>query len=127
MEEAKDTRRAWSYNAAVEAGLEPRSYAYTDIPEGTWAARLDFKVWSNKTAGGHLVCYFTSLVDDCRYRLSVFRPRQPAGRFYTPKDGGIDFSQPGLDGQTFLVDVGRTAKGDVSWLGAEFDKQSWRT
>ncbi|WP_262373055.1 hypothetical protein [Pseudomonas prosekii] len=98
MEEVEEMRRALSYNAAVEAGLEPRLYAFTDIPEGTWTARLDFKVWSNKTPAGHLVCYFTSLADDSRYRLSAFRPKEPASRSYTPKDGGIDFSQPGLDG-----------------------------
>ncbi|AZR29183.1 hypothetical protein NX80_023020 (plasmid) [Xanthomonas vasicola pv. arecae] len=122
MERAEDTRRAWSYNAAVEAGLDPQSYAWNDIPEGTWAARLDFKVWSNKTAAGHLVCCFTSLVDGRRYRLSAFRPNQTAGRCYTPKDGGIDFSRPGLDGQTFQVTVGRTTKGSATWLAAEFNE-----
>lgn len=122
MERAEDTRRAWSYNAAVEAGLDPQSYAWTDIPEGTWAARLDFKVWSNKTAAGHLVCYFTALADGRRYRLSAFRSKQPSDRRYTPKDGGVDFSRSGLDGQTFQVTVGRTTKGSATWLAAEFDE-----
>jgi hypothetical protein len=124
MDETEDTRRAWSYNAAVEAGLEPQSYGWTDIPEGTWAARLDFKAWSNKTAAGHLVCFFTTLVDGRRYRLSAFRPSQSSERRYTPKDGGIDFSSPGLDKQIFLVTVGRTAKGSATWLAAEFDEPS---
>jgi hypothetical protein len=122
MEE--DTRRALSYNAAVEAGLEICSYEYENVPEGVWAARLDFKVWSNQTAAGHLRCYFTSLADDCRYLLSAFRPKQPGSRRYSPKDDCIDFSQPGLNGQTFLLEVGRSAKGKVSWIGAEFDERA---
>lgn len=117
-----DPRRALSYNAAVEAGLEPRSYEYKNVPEGVWAARLDFKVWSDRTAAGHLRCYFTSLADNCRYLLSAFRPKQPGSRRYSPDDDGIDFSQQGLNGQIFLLEVGRNAKGNVSWIGAEFDE-----
>ncbi|MCK9747109.1 hypothetical protein LT699_10935 [Pseudomonas syringae pv. syringae] len=117
-----DLRRALSYNAAVEAGLEPRSYEYKNVPEGVWAARLDFKVWSDRTAAGHLRCYFTSLADNCRYLLSAFRPKQPGSRRYSPDDDGIDFSQQGLNGQIFLLEVGRNSKGNVSWIGAEFDE-----
>jgi hypothetical protein len=117
-----DSRRALSYSAAVEAGLEPRSYEYKNVPEGVWAARLDFKVWSDRTAAGHLRCYFTSLADNCRYLLSAFRPKEPGSRRYSPDDDGIDFSQHGLSGQIFLLDVGRNAKGNVSWIGAEFDE-----
>lgn len=124
VDEVENKRRAWSYNAAVGAGLEPQSYAWADIPEGTWSARLDFKTWSNNTAAGHLVCYFTSLVDGRRYRLSAFRQNSANAQCYTPKDGGIDFSRSGLDAQTFLVTVGRTKKGTLSWLGAEFDHPS---
>ncbi|WP_080398185.1 hypothetical protein [Burkholderia pseudomallei] len=123
MEEAEDKRRAWSYNAAIEAGLDPQSYAWSDSPEGTWAGRLDFKIWSNKTVTGHLVCYFTALSDGRRYRLSAFRPGGSSRYQYTSKDGGIDFSQPDLDGQTFLLTIGRTTKGGASWLAAEFDNQ----
>ncbi|KPW49891.1 MULTISPECIES: hypothetical protein [Pseudomonas syringae group] len=122
--EKDDTRRAMSYNAAVEAGLEPRTYEFKNVPEGVWAARLDFKVWSNKSAAGHLRCYFTSHADNSRYLLSAFRPTQPGSRRYSPKDDGIDFSQPGLNGQSFLLEVGRTAKGTVSWIGAEFDEEA---
>ncbi|MHB2250566.1 hypothetical protein ACX64O_27385 [Pseudomonas fitomaticsae] len=120
MEEVN--RRALSYNAAVEAGLKLSSYEYENVPEGVWAARLDFKVWSNQTAAGNLRCYFTSLADNCRYLLSAFRSKQSGSRRYSPKDDGIDFSQPGLDGQTFLLEVGRNAKGNVSWIGAKLNE-----
>jgi len=122
MEE--DARRALSYNAAIEVGLELSSYEYKNAPEGVWAARLDFKVWSNQTAAGHLRCYFTSHADNCRYLLSAFRPKQPGSRRYSPKDDGIDFSRPGLNGQSFLLEVGRNAKGNVSWIGAELDEHA---
>ncbi|MCL1618479.1 hypothetical protein [Ralstonia pseudosolanacearum] len=121
MEENENTRRAWTYNAAVDAGLDPRAYAWEGIPEGTWPARLDFKTWSNTTAAGHLVCYFTALSDGQHYRLSAFRPGGDSRYRYTPKDGGIDFSQRDLDGQTFLLTVGRNTKGGATWLAAEFN------
>lgn len=122
MSEGEDTRRAWSYNAAVDAGFEPQQYAWKDIPDGTWAARLDFKTWSDKSTVGHLVCYFTAISDGRRYRLSAFRPGGESRYRYTPKDDGIDFSQPGLDGRCFIVTVGKTAKGGTTWLAAEFDE-----
>ncbi|WP_426154176.1 hypothetical protein [Pseudomonas sp. DC3000-4b1] len=120
----EDSRRALSYKAAVEAGLELQSYAWADVPEGKWDARLDFKVWSNNTAAGHLVCYFTSLNDGNRYRLSAFRASKPVDRCYTPKDGIIDFSSQGLNGQKFSLTVGRTAKSQVSWLAAELAEKN---
>lgn len=119
---AEDTRRAWSHNGAVEAGFEPQSYSWADVPTGTWVARLDFKIWSNKTAAGCLGCYFTSLADGRRYQLSAFRPYRSTSRRYSPTDDGIDFSQPGLDGQIFLLEVGKSANGKVKWLSAEFDE-----
>ncbi|CAI1053153.1 hypothetical protein [Serratia entomophila] len=111
--------RAFSYNGALDAGMEPGSYVWESVPVGDWAARLDFKIWSNTTSSGHLVCYFTSLDDGQRYRLSAFRPKNGSRR-YTPKDGGIDFSVRELDGREFLLNVGTTRKGTPAWLGAEF-------
>jgi hypothetical protein len=109
--------RALAYDAAVDAGLEPRSYAWQGIPLGTWAGRLDFKTWSNTTAQGHLVCYFAAASDGRRYRLSAFR--SGTSYRYTPHDGGIDFSEPGLDGCRFLLTVGGTGQKGVVWLAAE--------
>ncbi|WP_339540127.1 hypothetical protein [Pseudomonas sp. RA_5y_Pfl1_P24] len=120
--QAEDRRRAWSYNGAVEAGFEPQSYSWKDLPVGVLVARLDFKIWSNKTAAGCLGCYFTSLVDGRRYQLSAFRPYRSTSRRYSPTDEGIDFSQPGLDGQTFLLEVGKSANGKIKWLSAEFQE-----
>lgn len=122
MEE--ETQRALSYNAAVEAGLELASYEYKNVPEGVWATLLDFEVWPNQTAAGHLRCYFTSLADDCRYLLPAFRRNQLGSPRYSPRDDCMDFFQPGLNWQTSLLEVGRNAKGNVLWIGAEFDERA---
>ncbi|WP_339496097.1 MULTISPECIES: hypothetical protein [Pseudomonas] len=112
--QTEDTRRAWSYNGALDEGFEPKSYSWEDVPAGTWLARLDFKVWSNKTSAGSLGCYFTSLADGRKYLLSAFRPYRSTSRAYTPSDGAIDFSARGLDGQIFLLEIGKGAKGKTS-------------
>ncbi|WP_192552558.1 hypothetical protein [Pseudomonas sp. IzPS59] len=117
-----DKRRAWSYNGAIEAGLDPKSYSWADVPTGTWLARLDFKIWSNKTSAGCLGCYFTSLADGRQYQLSAFRPYRSTSRCYSPTDDGIDFSRPGLDGQIFQLEVGKAANGKIKWLSAKFEK-----
>jgi len=109
--------RALAYNDAVDSGLEPRSYAWQGVPVGTWSGRLDFKTWANTTAQGHMVCYFTAAADGRRYRLSAFR--SGASYRYTPKDGGIDFSEPGLDGRMFFVTVEATRQQGAAWIAAE--------
>jgi hypothetical protein len=109
--------RAWAYNDAVDAGFEPRSYAWHGVPLGTWVGRLDFKTWANTTAQGHMVCYFTAAPDGRRYRLSAFR--SGASYRYTPKDGGIDFSEAGLDGRLFLLTVEGARQKGVAWTAAE--------
>ncbi|HEI9711391.1 TPA: hypothetical protein SLN25_002735 [Serratia marcescens] len=35
--------RAFSYNGALDAGMDPGSYAWQSVPVGDWAARLDSK------------------------------------------------------------------------------------
>jgi hypothetical protein len=109
--------RALGYNAAVDAGLEPRSYAWRGVPVGRWVGTLDFKTWANTTAQGHMVCYFTAAADGRRYRLSAFR--SGASYRYTPKDGGIDLSEPGLDGRMFLLTVEGTRQPGAAWIAAE--------
>lgn len=119
---AERSLRGWSYKGALEAGLELKSYSWEDVPTGTWLARLDFKVWSNKTAAGSLGCYFTSLADGRRYLLSAFRPYRSTARTYTPTDGSIDFSSRGLDGQIFLLEIGKGVNGKTKWLSAKLDE-----
>lgn len=119
---AESSLRGWSYKGALEAGLELKSYSWEDVPTGTWLARLDFKVWSNKTSAGSLGCYFTSLADGRQYLLSAFRPYRSTARIYTPTDGSIDFSSRGLDGQIFLLETGKGANGKTKWLSAKLNE-----
>nr|WP_256347570.1 hypothetical protein [Pseudomonas gingeri] len=106
----------------MEAGFELKSYSWENVPIGTWLARLDFKVWSNKTSAGCLGCYFTSLADGRQYLLSAFRPYRSTARIYTPTDGSIDFSSRGLDGQIFLLEIGKGANGKTKWLSAKLNE-----
>ncbi|EPR3509358.1 hypothetical protein QZQ41_01750 [Serratia marcescens] len=110
--------RGFSYNGAFYAGMEPNSYTWQSVPVGNWAARLDFKTWSNTSSSGHLVCYCTSQNDGQRYCLSAFRPVNGSRR-YAPKDGVIDFSVKDLEGGLSMLSVGTTGKGTPSWRGAE--------
>ena len=103
--------RAMTYDQAVEAGLEPQEYDY-EAPEGEYEAVLDFKVWGKSV---NLQCFFTALDTDDMFRISAFRGNTTR---YTPKDGGIDFSEPGNEGNTYRLRVGRNSKGNVAWLAA---------
>ena len=118
---AEEAKRGLTYDMALREGFEPGEYDWKNIPEGTWPARLDFKIWSNKSKVGHLVWYMTSLDNSQRYRLSAFRQGDGTTR-YTPKDGGIDFSEKGLEGHIFLVTTVTTSKGGSTWVAAEYDE-----
>lgn len=119
---AESSLRGWSYKGALEAGLKLKSYSWEDVPTGTSLARLDFKVWSDKTSAGSLGCYFTSLADGRRYLLSAFRPYRSTARIYTPIDGSIDFSARELDGQIFWLEIGKGANGKTKWISAKLNE-----
>ncbi len=99
---AQEAKRGLTYDMALREGFEPKEYDWKNITEKTWRVRLDFKIWSSKSMAGHLVCYVKSLDSSKRYRLSAFRQGNGT-TLYTPKDGGVDFSEKGLEGHIFLV------------------------
>ena len=127
-----------SFGQAVEAGFDPSFYEGTDVPEGAWTGRLDFKVWTKRGAG--LSCYFTR-VDGAgdgaaggaaegggggapeRYRLAAFRLHEEGGvsKRYTARDGAVDFSadDEAAPGDVFVLTVGRARTGNVRWASAE--------
>lgn len=97
---AEEAKRGLTYDMALREGFEPGEYDWKNIPEGTWPARLDFKIWSNKSKVGHLVCYMTSLDNSQRYRLSAFR--QGTERHdIPPKTAGSIFQKKALKGISF--------------------------
>jgi len=108
--------RAFSYDKAIAAGLEPRDYDWQHPPEGSWIGRLDFKVWGQ---AANLVCYFTEISTGRKFRLSAFRPKTRTGSRYAPRDGAIDFSAEGIDGQAYRLQTGLNPKGNPAWFSAE--------
>lgn len=108
-------RRAYSYAQAVEAGLDLSSYDWIGLPDGPIEVVLDFRVWGKRASLG---CFFTSLSDGKRYKLNAFPPRGMSGSTYSPKDGGIDMSLPGLDGNRFLIETRKNSKGNSGWQSA---------
>jgi len=112
--------RALTYEQAVEDGLEPREYSYEPIL-GEYLARLDFKVWGKKL---NLQCFFTIPGTGERFRISAFRTDTPR---YTPRDGEIDFSEEGNEGNLYRLHVAETPKGKPKWLSAELVKAREKT
>lgn len=49
-------------------------------------------------------------------------PYRSTARIYTPTDGSIDFSSRGLDGQIFLLEIGKGANGKTKWLSAKLNE-----
>lgn len=81
-------------------------------------ARLDFKVWSNKTSARYLGCLMVADISSPRsVRIGLLHDATP------PIDYGIDFSRSGLDGQIFSLEVGKSANGKIKWLSTEFDEE----
>ena len=64
-----------SWNQAKEAGYTPVEYSFraADIPEGSYQATLDFKIWAEKVTG--ISCYFTKQDTGEKMLLTVYRDR----------------------------------------------------
>lgn len=61
------------FNAALDAGLEPRSYTYKkeEVPLGNYDARLDFMIWSKN--GNAINCFLTVFPSGQLISLSVYK------------------------------------------------------
>ena len=112
--------KAYRFKDAVTDGLDPQRYASSDIEPGEYRGKLVFKVWGRR---GVIQCFFILETDDC-IRLSVFRPHSTPWRGYTPRDGRIDFSQAGIEGNAYMIKTGLTDRGAVSFLSAKKMKES---
>lgn len=109
--------RAFSFQAAVENGFEPREYRSLlhDEKPMTAEALLDFKVWGKAPC---LTCYFRNIRSGEKFRMSAFDNKH--NRRYTPRDGNIDFSEPGIENGLYLVStVMGKRKGRCVWQSAE--------
>tara|TARA_B100000614_G_C14550499_1_gene493795 strand:+ start:1300 stop:1632 length:333 start_codon:yes stop_codon:yes gene_type:complete len=107
--------RGHSFSSAIESGLEPRDYEQNDIREGEYVGVLDFKIWGKSPC---LHCYFT-LTNGDKIKLTTFKPRKSSENIYTAQDGAFDFSAEGIEGRSFKLVVGISAKKRVAFRSAE--------
>ncbi|MCG8684801.1 MAG: hypothetical protein MI892_08000 [Desulfobacterales bacterium] len=106
--------KAYRFKDAMQDGLNPSNYKSTNIAPGEYIGKLVFKVWGRKSA---IQCFFVLSTDEF-IRLTVFRPHATPWRGYTPKDGRVDFSKPGIEGTQYKITTGLTKRGVVSFLSA---------
>jgi len=111
--------RARSFHQALEAGLEPRDYNNAS-PLGTFRAHLDFKIWCKLPA---LRCFFTA---EDGLKFSLYANRAKANpRWYSPRDGSLDMSDPDATGKWYELATDLNSKGNIAWLSAmEVPKQA---
>ncbi|MHB1247844.1 MAG: hypothetical protein ACYCZL_00280 [Polaromonas sp.] len=103
-------KRAMTMKQARESGLLSES-AYLP-PMGEWTGKLLAKCWGNSR---NLICFFEDVATGNKYKLSVFSNE---GTRYRPKDDGIDFSEPGIEGQDYVIETALSSKGNPAWLTA---------
>jgi len=110
--------RAFSYKRAVEEGLNPREYKVPDGPMVT-TAMLAFKIWGKTPCLG---CYFHDLTDGKRFVLYAYDDAHR--RRYMPRDGKIDFSEPGIEGNVYRIVTNRTRSGKTAWQSADLVREA---
>lgn len=106
-----NNNRGLSYSGAVDSGLNPKIYTYTDLPTGKVTARLDFKIW-NKSSG--LSLHFTQLPSNKPFRISVFTDMNSKSQGYMDRSGTIDFSEVNINGVIYELDINQTKSGNFS-------------
>lgn len=106
-----EAKRAMTKSQAIESGWF--SECDSKPPVGEWLGRLLAKCWGNSM---ELVCFFEDEVANKKYKLSVYRNSD--GKRYCPKDAGIDFSEKGIEGQEYFIEIGLNSKGNPTWTHA---------
>jgi hypothetical protein len=81
-----------------------------DCPEGTWIGRLDRKEWGKST---NLRLYFTDVVNEARYWLSVWHLNS-----YAPRKGGVDFKRDADAGEVFELTTSKNKSGTPNLISA---------
>ncbi|HXB54890.1 MAG TPA: hypothetical protein VN461_08920 [Vicinamibacteria bacterium] len=112
--------RALSARQAEMAGFRAWEYDFKTVPEGTWFAILDQKIWGNSKQPRvfPLRCFF-STPDGKKYQLTAFRT-QDDREIYAPADGVLDLGSVPV-GALLRIVVGLNTKGKVKWLSAEVE------
>ena len=103
--------RAYSYKDAVELGLELEKYLFAK-EEMTVEAILHFKVWGKKR---NVQCFFQDIRTGALFILSAF---SGSNQQYTPRDKGIDFSEPDIENSLYRISTASNSKGRIVWESA---------
>ncbi len=107
--------KAYQFKDAAQDGFNPQKYKSSDIVPGEHVGKLVFKVWGRRST---IHCFFV-LENDELIRLTAFRSFTTPWRGYTPRDGKVDFSEPGIEGTRYGITTGLTERGRVSFLSAK--------
>ncbi|MBE9599931.1 hypothetical protein [Pedobacter sp. MC2016-24] len=93
------------FNAALDAGLEPRNYTYKkeEVPLGNYDARLDFMIWSKN--GNAINCFFTVFPSGQLISLSVYKNAEDDFLLGNLAVGRLSF------GTVFYLNVEQNFKG----------------
>ena len=109
-----EKKRGYSFTDAIASGLEPREYIPMWDKEPMEAeAVLDFKIWGKHV---NLTCFFRDIRTGKKFCLSAFGSHD---RRYTPRDGIVDFSEPGIENGLYLVATIKNQKGTSAWASAK--------
>ena len=102
-----------SWNQALEAGYTPKDYSFraADIPEGSYQAILDFKIWADKVTV--ISCYFTKTNSGEKMLLTVYRDKTT--REYVLDD--TDFRDSPIEA-LYNIEVKHNSKGNAKLVSA---------
>ena len=104
--------RGMSYTSAIKSGLRP--YEYTSVVAASCReAVLDFKIWGKTPCLG---CYFRDIATGEKFALYAHGDSHSSR--YTPRDGGVDFSQVGIEGNVYYLVTHITRRGKTGWQSA---------
>ncbi len=106
-----------SWKQALEADHTPNEYSFraTDIPEGSYLATLDFKIWAKKANA--VSCYFTKANSGEKMLLTVYRDFKNEEYFL----GNTDF-RICPTGTVYNIEVTHNSKGNPNLISAVTNK-----
>lgn len=103
--------RAYTWQDAVELGLNPQTYIFLNEAK-ILEVMLHFKVWGKKC---NLQCYFQDIRTGDKFILNAF---SSSTRQYTPLDKRVNFSEPGNENGLYGLITAPDSKGNIVWKHA---------
>src|SRR5688572_3285024 len=113
-----EVRNILSWGKALDSGWQPGRYQYAAeyVPEGTYEAILDFKIWAKKVMA--INCYFTIKSTGQKIQLTVYC--QETGRYMLP-GGAIDFTNSPTQ-TVYLIEVHADQKKKIRFIRAQLKR-----